>query len=238
MNKKYIILSSIAILVFQILVYGQKIDQDKVELLAEILNSTLADKFKVELIENKAFCQIDEINKTLDLSDNYEIAEDTMTKASKTKLYKGRYEGPVFWKHNFQSATNLKVLFKATKTQKLFCKISFDEQETIILNSQLNAYTSHHKTSDAALHDVHWTGEKYISLTLLPIHVDDTITFQLRGITISGKFERADKKVISKDCVKSLRNNFKREFKTLFESEEITSLITQKLNNKLSKNKK
>lgn len=238
MNKKCLILGCLAILLFQTIVSGQKLEQDKVEQLTEILNITLADNFKVELNENNAFCQIDDLNKTLDLRDSYHIAEDTITKEGKAKLYKGRYGGPVFWKHNFQSATSSKVLFKATKTQKLFCKISFDAQATIILNSQLNAYTSHHKISDATLHDVHWKGEKYISLTLVPIHVDDTITFQLRGITISGKFERADKKVISKDYVKSLRNNFKREFKTLFESEEITSLITQKLNNKLSKHKK
>jgi hypothetical protein len=115
MNKKYIILSSIVILLFQTLVNGQKLEQDKVEQLTEVLNTRLADKFKVELNENKALCQIDGLNKTLDLRDSYHIAEDNITEASKTKLYKEPYGGPVFWKHNFQSATNSKVLFKATK---------------------------------------------------------------------------------------------------------------------------
>jgi hypothetical protein len=210
---------------------AQKLEQDQVETLTQVLNTTVAPKFRVELKSNTADCSIDELSNKLDLRDNYDIAEDSITKEAKAKLYKGDYGGPVFWKHNFQTTTNSEVLFIATKIRQLFCKISFQAQDTIVLKSQLNAYTSQHKTSDTALHEVHWTGDKYISLTLVPKWANNTIKFDLRGITLSGKFQRPDAEVISKKYSKSLRTILKREFKTLFESEEMTLLVSQKFKN-------
>jgi hypothetical protein len=210
---------------------AQKLEQDQVETLTQVLNTTVAPKFRVELKSNTADCSIDELSNILDLRDNYDIAEDSITKEAKAKLYKGDYGGPVFWKHNFQTTTNSEVLFIATKIRQLFCKISFQAQDTIVLKSQLNAYTSQHKTSDTALHEVHWTGDKYISLTLVPKWANNTIKFDLRGITLSGKFQRPDAEVISKKYSKSLRTILKREFKTLFESEEMTLLVSQKFKN-------
>jgi hypothetical protein len=230
MKTKYLVLSIATMFMFQI-TNAQKLEQDQVETLTQVLNTTVAPKFRVELKSNTADCSIDELSNILDLRDNYDIAEDSITKEAKAKLYKGDYGGPVFWKHNFQTTTNSEVLFIATKIQQLFCKISFQAQDTIVLNSQLNAYTSQHKTSDTALHEVHWTGDKYISLTLVPKWVNNTIKFDLRGITLSGKFQRPDAEVISKKYSKSLRTILKREFKTLFESEEITLLVSQKFKN-------
>jgi hypothetical protein len=230
MKKKYLIICIASIVMFRTM-HGQKLEQDQVETLTQILNTTVAPKFKVELKNNTADFSIDVLSKTLDLRDNNAIAEDGITKEAKKQLYKDNYGGPIFWKHNFQTTTNSEVLFIATKIRQLFCKISFEAQDTIVLNSQLNTYTSHHKTIDAALYEVHWTGDKYISLTLVPKWVGDTIEFDLRGITISGKFERKDKEAISKDYVKSLRTILKREFKTLFESKDMTLLITSKFKN-------
>lgn len=230
MKTNYSLITIASILIFQI-TNGQKLEQDQVETLTQVLNTAVAPNFKVELKNNTADCSIDVLSKTLDLRDNNAIAEDGITKEAKKQLYKGNYGGPVFWKHNFQTTTNSEVLFIATKIRQLFCKISFEAQDTIVLNSQLNAYTCQHKTSDAALHEVHWTGDKYISLTLVPKWVGDTIEFDLRGITISGKFQRADAEVISKNYSKSLRTILKREFKTLFEAEEMTLLITSKFKN-------
>jgi hypothetical protein len=230
MKTKYLVLSIATMFMFQI-TNAQKLEQDQVETLTQVLNTTVAPKFRVELKSNTADCSIDELSNILDLRDDYDIAEDSITKEAKAKLYKGDYGGPVFWKHNFQTTTNSEVLFIATKIQQLFCKISFQAQDTIVLNSQLNAYTSQHKTSDTALHEVHWTGDKYISLTLVPKWVNNTIKFDLRGITLSGKFQRPDAEVISKKYSKSLRTILKREFKTLFESEEMTLLVSQKFKN-------
>lgn len=230
MKTKYLVLSIATIFMFQI-TNGQKLEQDQVEKLTQVLNTTVAPKFKVELKSNKVHCSIDELNNILDLRGDYDIVEDSMTKEAKAKLYKGDYGGPVFWKHNFQTTTNSEVLFIATKIRQLFCKISFEAQDTIVLNSQLNAYTSQHKTSDAALHEVYWTGDKYISLTLVPKWVNNTIKFDLRGITLSGKFERSDHKEIAKNYTKSLRDILKREFKKLFESDEVTEMVTQKFKN-------
>ena len=64
---------------------------------------------------------------------------------------------------------------------------------------------------------------------IVPKWVDKKIILEVRGITLSGKFERTDKKIISKNYVKSLRTILKREFKSLFESEEMTGLISKKL---------
>jgi hypothetical protein len=230
MKTKYLVLSIATMFMFQI-TNAQKLEQDQVETLTQVLNTTVAPKFRVELKSNTADCSIDELSNILDLRDNYDIAEDSITKEAKAKLQKGDYGGPVFWKHNFQTTTNSEVLFIATKIRQLFCKISFQAQDTIVLNSQLNAYTSQHKTSDTALHEVHWTGDKYISLTLVPKWVNNTIKFDLRGITLSGKFQRPDAEVISKKYSKSLRTILKREFKTLFESEEMTLLVSQKFKN-------
>lgn len=230
MKTKYLVLSIATMFMFQI-TNAQKLEQDQVETLTQVLNTTVAPKFRVELKSNTADCSIDELSNKLDLRDNYDIAEDSITKEAKAKLYKGDYGGPVFWKHNFQTTTNSEVLFIATKIRQLFCKISFQAQDTIVLKSQLNAYTSQHKTSDTALHEVHWTGDKYISLTLVPKWANNTIKFDLRGITLSGKFQRPDAEVISKKYSKSLRTILKREFKTLFESEEMTLLVSQKFKN-------
>jgi hypothetical protein len=230
MKTKYLVLSIATMFMFQI-TNAQKLEQDQVETLTQVLNTTVAPKFRVELKSNTADCSIDELSNILDLRDDYDIAEDSITKEAKAKLYKGDYGGPVFWKHNFQTTTNSEVLFIATKIRQLFCKISFQAQDTIVLKSQLNAYTSQHKTSDTALHEVHWTGDKYISLTLVPKWANNTIKFDLRGITLSGKFQRPDAEVISKKYSKSLRTILKREFKTLFESEEMTLLVSQKFKN-------
>lgn len=230
MNSKHFILSIIAIIMVQMM-HAQKLEQSEVEQLKDVLNTKVAPDFKVELKNNKAYFSSDAFNKTLDLRNDYEIAEDSLTQKAKKDLYKGPYRGSVYWKYNFETATNSDVEFKATKYQKLFCTISFKDEDIIVLKSQLNAYTSHHKISDSARHNVEWTGDKYISLLLTPIKVDNTIEFELQGITISGKFERQDKYELTKTYTKSLREIFKREFKRLFDSEEMTQLVLEKSNN-------
>ncbi len=227
MKSKHFILSIIAILIIQMM-HGQKLEQNEVEQLKDVLNTKVAPDFKVELKNNKAYFSVDEFNKTLDLRNDYEIAEDSLTQKAKKDLYKGPFRGSVYWKYHFETATNSDVEFKATKYQQLFCTISFKDQDTIVLKSQLNAYTSHHKISDSALHNVEWTGDKYISLLLTPIKVDNKIEFELQGITISGKFERQDNYELTKNYTKSLRAILKREFKNLFESKEMTQLLTIK----------
>ncbi len=210
--------------------HSQKLQQNEIEKFKELLDTNVAPHFNVELKNDSAFCKIDNLNKTLDLRDSYEIAEDSISKKIKKKLSSGPHEGPVYWQYNFQSATNSSVEFRTNKYQQLFCTIHFENQDTISLKSSLNAYTSNHKTSDSALHKVDWTGDKYISLLLTPIKIEGQINFELKGITISGKFARADSNELSKQYVKSLRNILKREFKLFFESNDMTQLINQKSN--------
>ncbi|NRD19623.1 hypothetical protein HNV08_06155 [Winogradskyella eckloniae] len=230
MKNKFLFMCIITASMFQIS-HSQKLQQNEVEKLKALLNSNVATQFRVELKNDSAFCKIDDLNKTLDLRDSYEIAEDSTSKKTKKKLSSGPHEGPVFWKYNFQSATNSSVEFRTNKYQQLFCTIHFKNQDTISLKSSLNAYTSNHKTSDSALHKVDWTGDKYISLLLTPIKIEDQIKFELKGITISGKFARSDSNELSKQYVKSLRNILKREFKLFFESHETVEFIEQKTNN-------
>ncbi len=224
MKIKQFILSIISIIIVQMM-NGQKLEQNEVEQLKDVLNTKVATDLKVELKHNKAYFSIDEFNKTLDLRNDYEIAEDSLTQKAKKDLDKGPYRGSVYWKYNFETATNSDVEFKATKYQQLFCTISFKDQDIIVLKSQLNAYTSHHKISDSAIHNVEWTGDKYISILLTPIKVNNKINFELKGITISGKFERQDNHELTKNYTKSLRTILKREFKNLFELEEMTQLL-------------
>jgi len=228
MKKNNLLLIIVSIVISQ-MTHSQETQQHKVEKLTHDLNNRVAPNFILELKKNKAFCTVDTLSKILDLRNSYEIAEDTMSNKTKVSLYSGRYVGPVFWKYDFQTATNSKVLFKFTKNQQIFCKILFKEQDTITLKSKLNAYTSHHKTSDAALHKVQWLGDKYISLLLTPKWVDNKIEMEVRGITVSGKFQRRDAKLIDKYYSKKLRKIFRREFEKLFESEEMTKLLSQKI---------
>lgn len=227
MRSQCLILSLLSFFMFQIAMHGQKLKQDEVEHLAEILNITIAPHFKVELKNDKAFCSIEKFRKSLDLRDSSHIAEDSLSMKAKTELYQGRYAGPVFWKFSFQTATSTDVVFKPNTYQQLFCTISFQNQDTIVLRSGLNAYTSYHRLSDSAPHIVNWTGDKYISLLLTPKKVDSKIIFELNGITISGTFQRSDKIDIAKNCVKALRIIFKREFQNFLESEEMTELLSQ-----------
>lgn len=210
--------------------YSQESLQSKVKQLTQTLNNSVAPYFQLELKRNKAFVKIDQFNKILDLRDTYEIVGDTLSRKGRTKLHNsGRYVGPVFWKYDFQIVTNSIVVFKSTKRQQIFCTILFKERDTISLKSKLNTYTSVHKTSDASLHTVQWTGDKYISLLLTPKWVDNKIKMEVRGITISGKFQRRDQKSIAKNYTKSLRKILKREFKKLFELEEMTKFLSQKI---------
>ncbi len=229
MKKKYLIIFVVLIFISRT-TYSQESQQRKVEQLTQELNTSVAPNFLVELKGNKGFVKIDSFNQTLDLRNANEIIRDTLSKKGKAKLHhSGRYVGPVFWMYDFQTAVNSKVLFNSTKNQQIFCTISFTEQDTISLKSKLNAYTSNHRTSDSSGHTVQWLGDKYISLLLTPKWVDNNIEMEVRGITISGKFQRRDQKVIAKNYVKSLRKILRREFEILFESEEMTKLLSQKL---------
>lgn len=226
-NKVLLIILSIFI---SLMTYGQLSQQNKVEKLIHALNTTIAPGFQLELKNNKAFFKINQLRKTLDLRDDYEIAEDIMSNEAKTSLYKsGPYKGNVYWKYDFQITTSSKVLFKSTKRQQVFCTISFKEQDTISLKSMLNVYTSHHRTSDSSLHTVQWLGNKYISLLLTPKWVNNNIEMEVRGITISGKFQRSDQRLITKNYTKALRIILRREFEKLFESEEMATFLSQKL---------
>jgi len=129
---------------------------------------------------------------------------------------KGRYLGPIFWKYRFKSAKNKEASFRANKSGQLFFKLQFQEQDTININSQLNAYSCVQRTTDSAPHSVQWSGDKYISVLLYPERINDTIRFRVNGITISGKFQRKDKWEINKNYTKGLRTYLKREFKQLF----------------------
>ncbi len=220
----------IALLFLSYTMHSQKSQQSKVEQLTYALNTNVAPNFQLELKRNKAFVKIDSFNKILDIRDTNEIVRDTLSKEGKAKLQNsGRYVGPVFWMYDFQTTANSKVVFRATKRQQIFCSILFKEQDTISLKSKLNAYTSHHKTSDSSLHTVQWTGDKYISLLLTPKWVGDKIKIEVRGITISGKFQKRNQKLIAKNHTKSLRKILRREFEKLFESEEIAKLLSQKI---------
>lgn len=228
--KKNRLLLIIASILIGLTSYSQQSLQNKVEKLTQDLNTTVAPKFRVELKNDKAYCNIVELSEILDLRNDHDIAKDSITKKTKRKpKNSGRYLGPVFWKYNFQTAVNSKVLFKSTKNQQIFCTILFKEQDTISLKSKLNAYTSNHRTSDSSRHTVQWLGDKYISLLLTPKWIDDNIEMEVRGITISGKFQRRDQKLIAKNYTKALRNVLRREFEKLFESEEMTKLLSQKL---------
>ncbi|MGJ8593224.1 MAG: hypothetical protein ACSHXF_11790 [Aquaticitalea sp.] len=210
---------------------AQKLSQPKVESLTEVLNSNLAPNFQVELRGNKAYCTIDELSNTLDLRNEHEMATDSIVEKSiKRPKDSGPHTGPVFWIYDFKSVTSSKVHFKTTPNQQLFCSIFFENEDSIGLKTRLNAYSSNHKISDSALHEVEWTGEKYISFLLTPEQNNTEIKLSVSGITVSGKFERKDRYDLSKNYTKELRSILRREFKKLFESEEMTQLITQTYN--------
>ncbi|CAN0604934.1 unnamed protein product [Ectocarpus sp. 12 AP-2014] len=139
-------------------------------------------------------------------------------KEKATKLYSsGRYIGSIFWQYDFEPKTSSsKSSFKANNSGKLFLTFNFLENDTIAIKSSLNAFTSHHRALDSSAHKVEWSGDKYISVLLQPEKINDTIKFVVRGITISGKFERKDQQPIHKNYSKTLREILKREFKKAF----------------------
>ena len=214
------------------MVHGQKLEQSKVEHLVDVLNTTIASDFEVKLEHNRIECSLNQFNKVLDIRHNNDIAQDSLTPKAKKELYhSGRYIGPAFWTYSFPTLKNSEVQFKATKTQNIFCTIYFKDLDTIAIKSKLNAFTSHHRTLDSKSHTVNWTGDKYISLLIRPKTIDDTIQLDIKGITISGKFERKDNKEIAKNYTKSLREILKREFRKLFLSKEIVHIVLETFKN-------
>lgn len=199
--------------------YGQNLNPEEALKLEDLLNSTISEKIQLTFKENRARILWDTINKTLDLRHKYEIARDSMSQEEiKTTFYHlRRYIGPIYWKFNFVTAVASKVNFRANKRGQLFMKFSFGEQDTVFIKSKLNEFTSYHRVSDSMLHRVLWSGEKYISLLLQPKKETDTIQFYVRGMTLSGKFEKKDHIPIRENYASTLRELLKREFQQLFE---------------------
>lgn len=219
--------------------YGQVLSANEALELTEDLNLAISDSTKLKFENNTAMLRFDNINKSLDLRADRAITQDSMSKKEKaTKLYSsGRYIGSIFWQYDFEPKTSSsKSSFKANNSGKLFLTFNFLESDTININSSLNEFTSHHRTLDSHAHKVEWSGDKYISLQLQPEKIKDTIKFVVRGITISGKFERKDQQPIHKDYTNTLRSILKREFKKIFDemilhlnaSENILSISTTK----------
>jgi len=225
-KKNKIVIIFIAFVSFS--TYSQELVQSEVEQLVTSLNSTIAPKFLIEFNGNKAFCKIAKLNTILDVRAANDIVQDTMSSKTKASLRnKGRYAGPIFWEYDFQKNTSSKTQFKANKSKLIFCTISFRAQDTITITSKINEFTSHHKTQDATVHTVDWLNDKYMSILMKPKRIDGNVKMEVRGITISGKFQRRDQKLIAKNYTKTLRKILRREFELLFESEEMTKLISQ-----------
>ncbi len=217
MKKSIQLIFVICILICNI-TYGQELSQVEVQKLADVLNHTMSKNIQLAFEKNQATLDWDGVSKTLDLRDDSEMTKDSMPKKKsqiKSKP-KGRHLGPIFWIYNFEPTNSTKTSFRANKSGQLFFKFEFQEQDTININSRLNAYSCVHKTSDSSSHGVQWSGDKYISVLLQPEKMGDTIEFRARGITISGKFQRKDNIPIAKNYTKSLRTILKREFEELF----------------------
>ena len=217
MKKSIQLIFVICILICNI-TYGQELSQTESQKLADVLNHTMSKNIQLAFEKNQGTLDWDGVSQTLDLRDDSEIAKDSMPKKKspiKTRP-KGRHLGPIFWIYNFEPTNSAKTSFRANKSGQLFFNFEFQEQDTINIKSRLYAYSCVHKTSDSSSHGVQWTGDKYISILLQPEKVGDTISFRTNGITISGKFQRKDKRQIAKNYSKSLRTILKREFEELF----------------------
>ncbi len=207
--------------------YSQQLVQYEVEQLVKSLNRTIAPKVLIEFHGNKASFTVDELNKTLDVRTVNDIAQDTMSSQIKASFHNnGRYSGPIFWEYDFRKITSSKTQFRANKSKLIFCTISFRALDTITIKSNLNQFTSHHKTQDATEHTVNWLNDKYISILMKPKRIDGTIRMEVRGITISGKFQRKDQKLITENYTKTLRKILRREFEKIFESKEMSILVS------------
>lgn len=223
MKKTHLGLVLLVLLIWQSN-YSQNTSQDAGSALAATLNETMSTHIQLTFEKNEAIFQWGQISKKLALKHALEISRDSIAKeevplrANDT----GRYTGPIFWLYDFDHVVSSNTTFKANTSGKLFFKLEFQEKEAIGIHSRLNEYTSQHKLSDAAAAKVHWSGETYISVLLQPKYLTNTIQFQVRGITISGKFQREDQKPMDSDYSKQLRNILKREFQLLFDDLVLT----------------
>lgn len=215
--KNLIIAITICFL-FGKITYGQKLTVNEAHKLAKDLNSTISDSTYLHLEENKAFLKFHKLDKKLDLRTKLAIAQDSMPKKEiKEKYYhSGRYIGDIFWQYDFKSSISTKTSFKANNSGKIFFTLKYKENDTILIKSKLNEYTSHHRLYDSRAHEVQWSGDKYISVLLQVEKENDVITFFVRGLTLSGKFERKDKNPLNKNYNKTLRGILKREFQKKF----------------------
>ena len=218
MKKTHLGLALLVLLIWQSN-YSQNTSQDAGSALAATLNETMSTHIQLTFERNEGVLQWGQISKKLALKHSLEIAKDSIAKeeAPLRPNDTGRYTGPIFWVYDFNHVASSNTSFKANSSGKLFFKLEFEEKEAIVINSRLNEYTSHHKLSDAAAAKVHWSGETYISVLLQPKYLTNTIQFNVRGITISGKFQREDQQPMDNDYSKQLRNILKREFQLLFE---------------------
>jgi hypothetical protein len=222
MKKSIQLLRIICILICST-AYGQAQSQSQSQLevqkLVDILDRTMSENIQLTLKKDKAVLQWDDVSKKLDLRDKDAIALDSMSKEEiNTKLYTaGRYIGNIFWHYDFDLVSSLKTSFKANQSEKIFFTLAFPAIDTILIKTKLNEYTSHHRVLESKMYSVIWSGENYISILLQPKKVANTIQLKVRGITISGKFERMDQHLIHENYTKNLRVILKREFQNFFD---------------------
>lgn len=222
-NKKRLL---VAFTLLTAIGYSQKFSQEKVDKLTQTLNSEIAPKIQFKFDGNKGYFNIGKFSKSLDLRNSFQIVKEA--KKTQVKPIKPTAE-TIYWTYNFTKAISSNAEFKANKHQKIFCKISFSELNNIVLETGLSNFSSAHRISDSTPHELTWSGDKYVSLLISPEKINETIKFKVMGITVSGKFERNDNKQLAKNYTKALRKILKREFKKVFESEEMNTLISNKI---------
>ena len=217
--KKQNLIVMVFVLLFCYCTYGQDTVQETGEKLATLLNEYFSDSVVLNFKTNKAYLNIGKLNRVIDIRHESEIARDSMQKKDVRirPNSNDRFAGPIYWRYSFEPALSSETSFRANRSGQLFLTMTFSENDTISIKSALNKYTCHHRGSDSALHQVLWSGDKYISLLLQPSIILDTVQFKMQGITISGKFEREDLDLMHKAYTKALRDILKREFESLFD---------------------
>ena len=218
MKTTHIITIAISIL-FGSISYSQALTINEAEKLAENLNAKLSNTSSIQLKQNKAALKLKNINRELDLRANSAIAQDTvkLKNVIESSQEPQRYIGPIYWTYNFESATSFTTSFRANNSGNLFLTFRFPEKDTLKIKSRLNNYSCVHRTADSDPHIVHWSGDKYVSFLLYPKQVNGAIKFSVKGLTLSGKFEREDQLDINKNYSKTLRSILKREFQKVFD---------------------
>ncbi len=184
-------------------------------------NDKIAPTILMQFKKDSAFFAISGDNK------QFGLKRQTPTKflGMDSKNPNGRYIGPIFWLYEFDSIRSSSTSFELDSLNQLHLVISFDNQDSIVIDSKQNVIDCFTRPSDFQPHKVAWSGKKQIIVGFGQISEGDRHKLKVNNLSLKGSFNRMDNYPFSIYYVKHLEDFLKRKLTEVFLDQNMNNTI-------------